>query len=110
MADDAATIERLRAELRRVHELHATEVGILRQDVAKLTTERSEARDRQTATADVLRVIAESPSDLQSVLDGIAASAARLCEASDAAIGREEASELELRAADQMPEELLASV
>src|SRR5262249_28175627 len=88
MGDDAATVEQLRAEWQRSHELHATEVAILWQDIARLTTERSEARDRQTATADVLRVIAESPSDLQSVLDGIAASAARLCEASDAAIGR----------------------
>jgi GAF domain-containing protein len=48
----------------------------------------SEALDRQTATADMLRIIAQSPTELQPVLDAIAASAVRLCEASDAVIER----------------------
>jgi two-component system, NtrC family, sensor kinase len=47
-----------------------------------------ESLDRQTATADVLRIIAESPTDLQPVLEAIAASAVRLCAASDAVIER----------------------
>jgi GAF domain-containing protein len=48
----------------------------------------SEALARQTATADVLRIIAQSPTELQPVLDAIAAAAVRLCEASDAVIER----------------------
>jgi GAF domain-containing protein len=48
----------------------------------------TEALDRQTATADVLRIIAQSPTELQPVLDAIAASAVRLCAASDAVIER----------------------
>ena len=46
------------------------------------------ALDRQTATADVLRIIAQSPTELQPVPDAIAASAVRLCAASDAVIER----------------------
>ena len=48
----------------------------------------TEALDRQTATADVLRIIAQSPTELQPVLDAIAASALRLCAASDVVIER----------------------
>src|SRR5260370_27130875 len=50
--------------------------------------ELTTAFDRQTATADVLRIIAQSPTELQPVLDAIATSAVRLCAASDAVIER----------------------
>src|SRR4029450_11749456 len=54
----------------------------------ELKIERDGLLEREAATSDILRMIARSPTDLQSVLDGIAERAARLCDAEDAAIFR----------------------
>ncbi len=51
-------------------------------------TDLTESLDRQTATADILRVISSSPTDIQPVLDAVAESAARLCNTDDVYIRR----------------------
>jgi GAF domain-containing protein len=52
----------------------------------RLFNETKEALERQTATSEILRVISQSPRDVQPVFDAIAAAALRLCNASSAGV------------------------
>jgi signal transduction histidine kinase len=56
------------------------------QSVDELRREWDEAREQQAATAEILRVISSSPTDLLHTFAMVASSAARLCDAYDATI------------------------
>ena len=76
---------------------HAAELSQLKKELQRVTEqlesckrELAEATEREAAAGEILRVIAGSPTDLQSALDAITKSAAQLCEATDASLYRAE--------------------
>jgi len=84
VAEQAQTIAELRqqvAALLQRQEATAKELEDCRRQLA-------EAREHQTATSEVLGIISRSPTDIQPVLDVVASSAGRLCDAIDAVIFR----------------------
>ena len=63
---------------------------------AEITSALSEAREQQTVTAEIRRVISSSPTDVQPVFAAVLRSAARLCDAFDASIFQVDGDQLRL--------------
>jgi GAF domain-containing protein len=76
-----------RRNARTVERRHGASVA-LNTKIAQLSRERDETLEQQKATAEVLRVISSSPTEIQPVLDAIAKAAARLLDVADADIMR----------------------
>jgi signal transduction histidine kinase/regulator of replication initiation timing len=55
-------------------------------EVARLRRELDDAQEQQTATAEVLKIISTSPTELRPLLEVVARSAVRFCQANDATI------------------------
>jgi signal transduction histidine kinase len=70
----------------------------LEHKVVDRTRELTESLGQQTATSEILGIIASSPTDLQPVLDALAERSARLCEANNAQIYRADGNILRLAA------------
>jgi two-component system, NtrC family, sensor kinase len=107
MADERdARIAQLEAELAAVR----ADRDALAGEVHRLRPALAEALEQQTATAEVLRVIASSPTNLKSVLDATVASALRVLDVDVAIISQPQGDQLAWTAygiADRVPRELL---
>jgi GAF domain-containing protein len=76
----------------------ARRVAALERKVETLAAELSAALDQQTATADILRVIAQSPTDVGPVMQAVADAALRFCGARDAVVHLRQGDRVSVRA------------
>jgi two-component system NtrC family sensor kinase len=88
----------------KTHRRSSTIAG-LEAKVARLSGERDEVLEQQAATAEVLKIISRSSVDLETVLDTLAETVARLCRADQAVMLRRRDELYHLVASHGLPEE-----
>jgi signal transduction histidine kinase len=79
-------------------------------EIEQLAFELQEARERQAATAEVLSLISDAPTDLLTVFDRIVKNAARLCQSVLSAAYRREGEHVHLVAHDRFSPESVVAV
>src|SRR3954468_17330016 len=71
-------------------------------NVEQVRAELEIAREQQSATSEILRIISSSPNDVQPVFEAIVQRAVRLCDASFAAVARLDGGMLHLTAVSNL--------
>ncbi len=84
--DTGDELQALGQEFNEMTRLLSESYASLEAKVDARTRDLSFALDQQTATADVLRVLSDSPTEIQPVLDAVVHKAARLCSADDVVV------------------------
>src|SRR6185295_1481617 len=82
----------------------------LEKRLAEALRDKAEAREQQTATAEILRVISQSQTEVQPVFDAILASGVRLCGARFGGVFRFDGELVHLVTSYEWPEEQLEAV
>jgi signal transduction histidine kinase len=93
----------------RVRDLEARLAEAL-QGKAEAVKREAEAQEQQAATAEILRVISSSPTDVQPVFDAIVRTGARLCEAEFALLARYDGTSMSVAAHSGAREEEIDAV
>ena len=79
-------------------------------EAERIARELADARERHAATAEVLSLIADAPTDLKPVFDRIVKNAARLCQSVLSAVYRRDGNQVHLVAHDKFSAESIAAV
>jgi len=82
----AASFNQMAVSLKESYEGLEQKVEARTRELAEANRDLTEALEQQTATSEILRVISQSPTDIEPVLDALVKSATRFCGAYDAVI------------------------
>jgi signal transduction histidine kinase len=94
----AESFNRMTVNLKESYEGLEQKVEARTRELGEANRDLTEALEQQTATSEILRVISQSPTDIEPVLDALVKSATRFCGAYDAVIFLPEGDSLQVTA------------
>jgi signal transduction histidine kinase/putative methionine-R-sulfoxide reductase with GAF domain len=106
----AGSFNRMATSLKESYEGLEQKVEARTRELARANRDLTEALEQQTATSEILRVISQSPTDLQPVFDTIVRSAVRLCGGLYGSVFRFDGEMMELVAHHHHPPEWLQAL